>query len=159
MYNAQYHHIPIYSYYLLLSIDNDKNNDTNNNNNDYCLYNKTRKKYDGVLLLEPDEFDDYLTSPNDPNVDIPQYDETIHDYTQLWNSTNTVELVLEVEGNRKEMKGVKRDITISGHTLLNQCGVLLMREKRLIKGNKSQKLFIQKICTISCGNSVPLMYP
>ena len=86
-------------------------------------------------------------------------DDSPRQYNQLWDSTNTGEYVFEVEGDEDQMKGVKKDITLNGHILLNQCGSLLTRKKHLIKGTRKQNFFLQKLCSISIGSSIPLMYP
>ena len=109
------------------------------------------------LLLSPDDFDDFVTSCND-NHDITNDDLDIIS-KNLWESTNTGEFVYEVEGNEDEKKGIMNDITINGHVVLNQCGCLLTRKRHMIKGNKKQNYFIQKLCAISTGASIPLMYP
>ena len=57
------------------------------------------------------------------------------------------------------MKGVKKDITLNVHILLNQCGCLLTRKNHLIKGDRKKTFFPQKLCSISIGSSIPLMYP
>ena len=41
---------------------------------------------------------------------------------------------------------------------MNQCGLLLTRKKHQIRGSRKQKFFIQKLCAISKGTSVPLVY-
>jgi len=46
----------------------------NYNSNDNLLSNRTLRRYDSSLLLEPDDFDNYLTLPNDSNIDLPNYD-------------------------------------------------------------------------------------
>ena len=58
----------------------------------------------------------------------------------------------------KQNRGVYKDITVSGSTIMNQCGSLLTRKKHQIKGSRKQKFFIQKLCAISKGTSVPLIY-
>ena len=50
-------------------------------------------------------------------------------------------------------------IKISGHILLNQCGILLKQKKYQIKGIRLYKIFIQSICVTINGLSIPLMYP
>ena len=62
-------------------------------------------------------------------------------------------------GDEEEKKGVMSDITINGHVILNQCGCLLTRKRHMIKGNNKHSYFIQKLCAISVGASIPLMYP
>ena len=52
-----------------------------------------------------------------------------------------------------------KDITINGHVILNQCGSLLTRKRHVVKGNTKQNYFIQKLCSKSVGETVPLMYP
>jgi hypothetical protein len=122
---------------------------------------------DGGLMLEPDDFDDFVTSLNDPDIDTDniggnseeQHDNAVNEFTNLWDSTNTGEFILEVEGDEMGKKGVLNDITINGHVLLNQCGSLLTRKKHMVKGNKKEKFFLQKLCATSTGTSVPLVYP
>ena len=122
---------------------------------------------DGGLMLEPDDFDDFVTSLNDPDIDTDniggnseeQHDNAVNEFTNLWDSTNTGEFILEVEGDEMGRKGVLNDITINGHVLLDQCGCLLTRKKHMVKGNKKEKFFLQKLCATSTGTSVPLVYP
>ena len=120
---------------------------------------------DNGLILCPDDFDDFVTSCND-DYDTPvnrHHDNNDNDLDiiskQLWDSTNTGEFVYEVEGDEDKKKGIMNDITINGHVILNQCGSLLTRKRHMIKGNKKQNYFIQKLCAISTGASIPLMYP
>ena len=52
-----------------------------------------------------------------------------------------------------------KDVTISGHVILHQCGSLLTRGNHLVNGSKMQKFIIQKLCSTVKGESVPLAYP
>ena len=45
--------------------------------------------------------------------------EEFQEATNLWESTNTGEFVYEVQGDEHEKKGIKKDITINGHVILN----------------------------------------
>ena len=162
----------IYTLLLLIGGGGNNGHNTNNDNNSTTSSNDSwddtdltlkqrRTREDGGLMLEPDDFDDFVTSSNDPDIDtdnIGGNSEEQHEFTNLWDSTNTGEFVLEVEGDEMERKGVLNDITINGHVLLNQCGCLLTRKKHMVKGNKKQKFFLQKLCATSTGSSVPLVY-
>ena len=125
---------------------------------------RTKRREDSGLVLEVDDFDDYVTSTNDPDFDErspddQEEDPIVQNQFQLWDSTNTGEYAFNVEGDIHEKKGVMKDMSINGHVIMNQCGCLLTRKKYLINGSNKQKFFIQKICATSVGSSVPLMYP
>ena len=78
--------------------NNEPNIDTNMNNDD-DVYNlpRSRRINDEGLVLDVDDFYDYITSSNDPDVEIPLNDDsTPCEYTRLWDSTNTGEFVFEV---------------------------------------------------------------
>ena len=106
-------------------------------------------------MLEVDDFDDYVTSTNDPDDNI-NHDDIIQDNMNMWDSTNTGEFIFDVQANDEfEKKGVCKDVTISGHVILNQCGCLLTRKRHMIKGSRKQNFFIQKLCAKSVGGSVP----
>ena len=50
------------------------------------------------------------------------------------------------------------NIKISGRVLLNQCGILLTRNKYQIKVSSRHKLFLQKIVATFHGSYINLMY-
>ena len=87
-------------------IGDDSNNEPNtdtNMNNDNDLYNlpRSRRRDDEGLVLDVDDFDDYITSSNDPDIEIPLHDySTPREYTHLWDSTDTSEFVFEVDGDK-----------------------------------------------------------
>ena len=68
------------------------------------------------------------------------------------------ELPLEIEETTK-YGGQFGKILISGHVILNQCGILLKNNKYQLNGSSRHTLFLQGICATSSENSIPLMYP
>ena len=79
---------------------------------------------DGGLMLEPDDFDEFVTSSNDPDIDTDNiinseesHDNDVNEFNNLWDSTNTGEFVFEVEGDETEKRGILNDIIINGHVL------------------------------------------
>ena len=52
-----------------------------------------------------------------------------------------------------------KEIRVSGHVILNQCGSLLSRTNDDIKGSSKHKFFLQKIHSSFDGESIPLLYP
>ena len=84
--------------------------------------------------------------------------EEFEEATNLQEYTNTGKFIYEVQGDEYEKKSIKKDITINEHVILNQCGCLLTIKRHLIKGNKKENYFIQKLYATSIGTSVPLMY-
>jgi predicted GIY-YIG superfamily endonuclease len=115
-------------------------------------------------LLEADNFNDVVTTSMDPDLP-PLGDEDeeqiieIDGNIELYPSTNAGENVIDVREADPHGKGAYHDITISGHTIMNQNGTLLSRKRNQIKGSKKQKFFLQKICSTSKGTSIPLLYP
>ena len=92
-------------------------------------------------ILEPDDIDHFVTTSLDP--DLPDFAEDDDDgympqeidgQLSAFEATNSGEYALHVREDNKE-KGFCKDITISGHTILNQCGSLLTRQKHQIKGS------------------------
>ena len=115
-------------------------------------------KIDTSKALEKDIFDQYLTSTQDPDVSDNEETDNNMLVEALYNETNSRDIVMEVrEDNMK--KGTYKDVTVSGSTIMNQCGSLLTRKKHQIKGSKKQKKIIQKLCATTKGTSVPLVYP
>ena len=52
-----------------------------------------------------------------------------------------------------------KDKYIGSHVIFNQCGSILSRKDSSIEGFKHQKHFLQRIVSITTGNSIPLLYP
>ena len=103
--------------------------------------------------MTEDLFNDYLTSSQDLDLSGDDNESVKYQYDE----SNSGECVLNVrEENRN--RGAYKDITVSGSTIMNQCGSLLTRKKHQIRGSWKQKFFIQKLCAISRGTSVPLIY-
>lgn len=48
---------------------------------------------------------------------------------------------------------------VIGHVIMNQCGSLLNHNYRDIIGCRSQNYFLQRISSITVGNTLPLVYP
>ena len=48
---------------------------------------------------------------------------------------------------------------VSGHVILNQCGLLLCRKDHEINGSSKHKFWIKKIHSTSMGKSIPLLWP
>lgn len=48
---------------------------------------------------------------------------------------------------------------VSGYVIMNQCGSLLNRNDRDIIGYLSQKYFLQRIASITDGETLPFIYP
>ena len=118
-------------------------------------------------LIEEDNFDNYLITCTDPDLPAEPDDneDTIQeingqlDYSNnLFETTDGGTCALRVEEDCTN-KGVMKDITISGHVILNQCGSLLTRKSHQIKGSCQQNFFVQKLCSTSIGASIPLVYP
>ena len=116
------------------------------------------------LLLERDDFDNYVTTSNDPDLPLEEDETEIgddidnHGILDMYQSSNAGEYILDTTEDNQN-KGTFNDVTISGHTILNQCGSLLSRKKHEVKGSLKQKFFLQKICSTSIGASIPLLYP
>ena len=64
--------------------------------------------------------------------------ELFEEATNFWESTNNSKFIYKVQGNEHEKKGIKKDITINRHVILNQCSCLLTKKKYLIKGSKKE---------------------
>ena len=115
-------------------------------------------------MLEHDDIDHFVTTSLDPDLSNFGEDNDGHMTQEIdgqlfaFEATNSGEYVQNVREDNTA-KGVCKDITISGHTILNQCGSLLTRQKHQIKGSRKQSFFLQKICSTSTGTSIPLMYP
>ena len=154
---------------MVIADEEQDNVDCDNNDNDETDLippSNVNRNSNGDLILTPDDFDDFVTSCNDPDLfvndisNINQHQLTDHDaISNLWDTTNAGEFAYAVQGDEEEKKGAMKDITINGHVILNQCGCLLTRKRHMIKGNKKHNYFIQKLCAISVGSSIPLMYP
>ena len=126
--------------YLIDFFLNDNEIDNDNESIDLPLPNE-RFDADG-LILSPNDFNDYVTSINDSNLQMNNR-EGFEEAIILQESTNTGEFVYEVQGNEHEKKGIKKDITINGHVILNQCGFLLTR-KSFNQRQQERKLLYSK---------------
>ena len=137
--------------------DEDDNLEEDNFNQD--LRNQMLPQRESDLLLERDDIDNYVTSSLDPDLPaIDEEDDNLQEINGQIDYTNAGEYVLNVREDNQN-KGTYKDITISGHTILNQNGSLLTRKRHQIKGSRKQSFFLQKICSTSIGSSVPTIYP
>ena len=105
---------------------------------------------DIISLLKPMEdehIDDLLMVSNDP--DIPDEEMLTEDFP------TTVSGDVEY----KVIEDIPKGHYVSGHVIMNQCGSLLNRNDKEITGYRSQKSFLQRIASISHGESIPLLYP
>ena len=109
--------------------------------------------------LEREDFDHFVTTTFDPDLlaDEASFEESFDDANNIPIS-NAGEVHFDVEEDH-EKKGVFADVTVNGYTILNQCGSLLTRKNHQLKGSSTQQFFLQKICSTSFGNSIPLLYP
>ena len=152
---------------LNIGDSNNTNDNESDNESDDIHFQQPRatRRNDGGLILNVDDFEDHLTSVQDPDnpitdrTDDIQDDNNVEEYNNHFYTTNSGEFIFDVNSDEHEKKGVMKDITINGHVMLNQCGTLLTRKRHVVKGNKKQNYFIQKLCSKSVGESVPLMYP
>ena len=99
-------------------------------------------------LLERDDFDDFVTSGEPPDID------EVFNNEDIIPTSNTGEFPFEIE---EEIPNDR--LHISGHVILNQNGTVLTRKKHQIKGSSIHKFFLQKICATNIGSSIPLLYP
>ena len=64
--------------------------------------------------------------------------------------TTNLERPLQIHGDPR---------TVSGCTILNNMGSLLVRHNDKLKGSKNQQFFLQHIVSTTPGKSIPLLYP
>ena len=96
------------------------------------------------MLLERDDIDNYVTSSLGPDLPaIDEEDDNLQEINGQIDYTNAGEYVLNVREDNQN-KGTYKDITISGHTILNQNGSLLTRKRHQIKGSRKQSFFYRK---------------
>jgi hypothetical protein len=91
-------------------------------------------------LIPRDNFHDgYLVDPGEPH-----FDDGINEENEIHNNiipnTNAGMQPIEVHQNVSP-SGAFRDMVVSGHILLNQCGTLLTRSKHQIRGSSKHKFF------------------
>jgi hypothetical protein len=110
-------------------------------------------------MLTRDDFDEFLTSSEGP--DMP-FNEIIEEESEFNNkpipTTNSGEYAFEIEDERI-VSGHYNDVVVSGNVIMNQCGTLLTRKKHQIKGSSLHKWFMERICAVNIGTSIPLLYP
>ena len=105
--------------------------------------------------------DNFLTTTHDANIPIIEEDDIgLYQGCQCNDvpTTNADDTVLAIE-EETAYGGSFRNIKISGHVLLNQCGTLLTRNKHQIKSSSRHSFFLQKLVARSEGSAIPLMYP
>jgi hypothetical protein len=142
------------------NLDGDDTAESEHENDDDDMRDYYLPEKDGIF--ERDDFDHFVTSNFDP--DVTQIEDDDNDIPlgdveeNIIPTTDAGEVHYDVDDDM-ELKGVLGDITINGHTILNQCGSLLTRKTHELKGSSKQKFFLQKICSTSIGNSLPLLYP
>ena len=100
--------------------------------------------------MNKDDFDDFLTSCDPPNID-PMLEENDDDVsvnemnylTNIIPTTDTGLLPLHVCEDY-ETSGALKDLIITGNVLMNQCGTLLTRQLHDIRGGSRGKHILQK---------------
>ena len=100
-----------------------------------------------IMETEHDDFNDFVVVGADD--DIPS-DNVTPEFFPTTISGDQAYLV-EEDSNKGDY--------VSGHVIMNQCGSLLNHNDREIIGFSSQKYFLQRIASITDGNSLPLLYP
>ena len=124
----------------------DDNIDEEINDNELPFQNILERDPD---LLERDDFDDFVTSGEPPDIE-----DNFTGENNVIPTTNAGEFAFEIE------EDVPTDrVYVSGHVILNQNGTVLTRKKHQIKGSSIHKFFLQKICATNIGSSIPLLYP
>lgn len=132
-------------------------------------YTECNPEFMNKIDAADDLYDEYLTQTADPDFAfehgedddrgiVQEIDGQLDFEDNAYESTNAGEVLLSVNEDN-ERKGHYKDVTISGCTILNQCGSLLTRQRHQIKGRRKEKFFLQKINATSKGKSIPLLYP
>ena len=96
---------------------------------------------------------DAVTNGGEYNHDLVDESDNEHE-DELFPSTHAGDIPISILDNTIG----KRNI-INGHVIQNQCGSSLSRKNVPLYGLKSQQNFLQRLCSTSPGNSVPLLYP
>lgn len=99
------------------------------------------------IETEDDGINDFVVLGGDD--DIPS-DNVVSEFFPTTVSGDKAYLV-EDDSNKEDY--------VNGHVIMNQCGALLNRNDRDIIGYSSQKYFLQRIASITDGDSIPLLYP
>ena len=94
--------------------------------------------------------------PDIPNAELNDNDEE-HFKSDPMPATNSGEFAHDVHDEMIK-SGNFGDMVISGQVILNQCGTLLTRKKRQIKGSIRDNLFLQQACATTIGSSIPLLH-
>ena len=111
------------------------------------------------MQISKEDMNESLTTARDPYIDVNLFDE-LNDPEEIDDgiifSTNAGEVATQV--NDQLIHPTSKQISVSGHDLVNQCGSLLTRKNLEIKGFSNHKYFLQRICATSIGK-VPIRYP
>ena len=102
---------------------------------------------DPVVPREIDDINDFVI---DGGVDEIPSDEVVSEYFPTTLAGNVGYFVEE---------DTPKFNYVSGHVIMNQCGSLLNHNDREIIGYRSQKFFLQRIASVTDGNTLPLIYP
>ena len=97
----------------------------------------------------------FLILAEDDNLSINSMedDEISFDYGNEIFITNASDFAFEIEEIGSSYQQVNR------HELLNPCCSLLTRSNLRICGHNKQRNFLQRICSTTPGDSIPLLYP
>ena len=106
-----------------------------------------KNNYDSNELLEEDLFDNYVTSSQDPDLSGDENERITFKYDE----TNSGKCLLNVREENKNI-GAYKDVTVSGSTIMNQCGSLLTRKKHQISGSRKQKFFYKSYVPLQKEN-------
>ena len=97
-----------------------------------------------------------MTRTEDPDINV---DDDDLEFDTAFPTTDTGEVPLFISNEEDQDKLTHDNLHVRGKVVLNQCRTLLTRSKHQISGSSKHKFFLQKIHTISPGNSMPLFYP
>ena len=143
------------------------NNDEINGNNDGDILSEdnfldsiiSSEEENGVL--EREDFDHVVTCADCESISDKSEDSSVRIgnnndvFVRMLNipTTNAGENALVIDDNGPQSQRV------SGHVILNQCCTLLTQKQHRIEGYSGQKHFLERLCSTTKGNSIPLLYP
>eukprot|EP00957_Ditylum_brightwellii_P212251 15367136-Ditylum_brightwellii.AAC.3 len=122
-------------------------------NRDADDFDEEDDSHDYKSVIDSNNLEDYVASTFDSDIAEDEESDDEFNFDPI-TTTNAGEIAYEVEAET-ETKGM----TINSHVLLNPCDSCLSRKHHKIKGSSKHKYFLQQICEVTLGKSIPLLYP
>ena len=127
--------------------------------NEISIENFLSGNHSDSIQMSKEDINEFLTTSRDVCIDVNLFDE-LDDPEEIDDgiifSINAGEVATQV--NDQLFHPTSKQISVSGHVLMNQCGSLLICKNHEIKGLSKHKCILQRMCATSIGKLVPLRF-